>query len=232
MFYCCEETPRNSYKRKHLAGACLYFQRCNPFSSWWGAWSHAHIRSSWEFYIWIQRQQEKRKMFNLAWTFNTQKPTLCPTRPHLLIPLKQFHQVGTKRTGCRQPMWWWVWVQQMWCGRCEPLSFACPTYASMKVLGGFLLTFLEVEFFFFFFFCTGYRVWNVLNANIQSSDLSLTTSPAWGDLFTWEPPTSPPPHVLMLVVVTRKPTFVMSFSFCNSLSICFVCSWVNISQKN
>lgn len=117
-------------------------------------------------------------------------------------------------------------VWQMW------TAFLCLSHICFHEGSGWFFAHISgSRIFFFFFFCTGYRVWNVLNANIQSSDLSLTTSPAWGDLFTWEPPTSPPPHVLMLVVVTRKPTFVMSFSFCNSLSICFVCSWVNISQK-
>ena len=31
----------NSYKGKHLIGACLQFQRFSPSSPGWGAWHHA-----------------------------------------------------------------------------------------------------------------------------------------------------------------------------------------------
>ena len=30
----------NSYKDKHLLGACLLFERFSPFSSWYEAWGH------------------------------------------------------------------------------------------------------------------------------------------------------------------------------------------------
>lgn len=36
LFYCCEETPvtKATYRRKHLSGAGLQFQRVNPWPSW------------------------------------------------------------------------------------------------------------------------------------------------------------------------------------------------------
>ena len=45
-------------------------------------------RGSWEFYIWISRQQEESETLGLAWTSvpseSTPSDTLPPTQPHLL----------------------------------------------------------------------------------------------------------------------------------------------------
>jgi hypothetical protein len=51
----------NSYKRKHLIGAGLQFQRFSPLSSWWEAWPHVGKHGAGEraesFISFIYRQQ-------------------------------------------------------------------------------------------------------------------------------------------------------------------------------
>jgi hypothetical protein len=83
----------NSYKRKHLTGAYLQFQRLSPLSTWPGSMAVCRQTVP-EKYLrvcnWILRQQEER-YWDWLGLLKPQSPSsvsLSPTRPHLLIPLK------------------------------------------------------------------------------------------------------------------------------------------------
>lgn len=84
---------------KHFTGAGLQVQRSqSPLSSWRDEWWFAgRCRiGSWEFYIWICRKQDRATSRDLSfwnfkahpqWQTSSNKATLTPTRPHVLVLL-------------------------------------------------------------------------------------------------------------------------------------------------
>jgi hypothetical protein len=71
-----------SYKRKHWIEAGLHFRGLVHHHHDRSMEAHRQTwcwRSSWEFYIWICRQQEQQRDTGLVWAFETSKPTLPVT---------------------------------------------------------------------------------------------------------------------------------------------------------
>lgn len=88
VFYHCDETSRhcdhsNSYKVKHLPGAC--WQRFSSFWSWWEAWKHVgrhDTRKVTESSISAWASSRKRENRS-AWAFETSSEAIPPMRLHL-----------------------------------------------------------------------------------------------------------------------------------------------------
>lgn len=92
----------NSYKRKHLIGACIQFRRFSLLPAWWHADSSGIVSGS---CILICRQRGTgpamgflKPLSPLPVTHFLQQVHIYSSRPHLilLILLKQFHSLVTK----------------------------------------------------------------------------------------------------------------------------------------
>ena len=99
--HCFEETPwawqlllkkAFNYKLTYSFSSLVHFHHCRGLVVSRQTWCW---RSSLEFYIWIYRHKEERKLLSLVWAFETFKPTsndiLPSISPHLLILVKYCH---------------------------------------------------------------------------------------------------------------------------------------------
>ena len=111
--YCCEKavTMAIMLKRKKIIWAGLQVQRLSPLSSWQEARLHIgrHIAGKEaQSHIQICREPEDsdtgpelsiwNSKAHSQWLTSSNRPTHIPARPHLLIPVKQFHFLVTKHS--------------------------------------------------------------------------------------------------------------------------------------
>ena len=90
-------TTKATYKRKHLIGGLLTFQRFGPLSSWQGAWHYAvrHCSSRWDLPWSVGR--DNNNGFNVETSKLTLSNTLPPARPHLLrVPITFLNNASTQ----------------------------------------------------------------------------------------------------------------------------------------